>query len=207
MFWIEAIGYLGALLTIGTYSMKTMIPLRISGICANCIFITYGILAPVYPQLILHSVLLPLNIARLVQMIRLTKKVSEASNGDLSIEWLKPFMSRRTVKQGELLFRKGDSSGLMFYPVSGRYRLNETGIEIGPGQLVGEIGLISPDNKRSATIECIEDGELFSITYQNVKQLYFQNPKFGFHLLQLIGQRLFDNIRRLEEKLTRSDAP
>ncbi len=203
MFWIEAIGYLGALLTIGTYSMKTMIPLRISGICANCIFITYGILAPVYPQLILHSVLLPLNIARLVQMISLTKKVAEAANGDLSIEWLKPFMSRRTVKQGEILFRKGDSSGLMFYPVSGRYRLNETGIELGPGQLVGEIGLITPDNKRTATLECIEDGELFSITYQNVKQLYFQNPKFGFHLLQLIGRRLFDNIRRLEENVTR----
>lgn len=36
--WIEALGYLGALLTLGTYSMKTMIPLRIVGISANVIF-------------------------------------------------------------------------------------------------------------------------------------------------------------------------
>ena len=32
MHWIDALGYFGALLTIGTYSMKTMIPLRIIGI-------------------------------------------------------------------------------------------------------------------------------------------------------------------------------
>jgi hypothetical protein len=41
--------------------MKTMIPLRVVGLCANVIFIAYGWLAPVYPQLLLHGALLPLN--------------------------------------------------------------------------------------------------------------------------------------------------
>lgn len=203
MSWIEALGYLGALLTIGTYSMKTMIPLRVTGICANSIFIVYGILAPAYPQLFLHSVLLPLNIVRLVQMVRLVNKVESAAKGNLSVEWLKPFMTRRMAKRGEKLFRRGEPSTAMFYTVAGRYRLIEIRLDLGPGELVGEIGLIEPDNRRTQTLECIEDGELLSITYQHVKQLYFQNPKFGFHLLQLISHRLFQDIERLEERLSR----
>jgi CRP/FNR family cyclic AMP-dependent transcriptional regulator len=198
MSWIEALGYLGALLTIGTYSMKTMIPLRVTGICANSIFIAYGILAPAYPQLFLHSII------RLVQMVRLVNKVESAAKGDLSVEWLKPFMTRRMAKRGEMLFRRGEPSTAMFYTVTGRYRLIEIRLDLGPGELVGEIGLIEPDNRRTQTLECIEDGELLSITYQHVKQLYFQNPKFGFHLLQLISHRLFQDIERLEERLSRA---
>jgi hypothetical protein len=156
--WFDGIGYLGALVTLGTYSMKRMIPLRICGICANCLFIVYGLLAPVYPQLILHSILLPLNAFRLREMLRLVSQVKTASQGDLSMEWLKPYMSRRSIKQGEVLFRKGDLSTAMFYTISGRYRLNEIGKEIGPGQIIGEIGLISPDMKRTLTFEAIEDG-------------------------------------------------
>ena len=71
--WIDALGYFGALLTIGTYSMKTMIPLRIVGLCANGIFIFYGYFAPAYTQLLLHAVLLPLNAVRLYQMLQLVE--------------------------------------------------------------------------------------------------------------------------------------
>jgi hypothetical protein len=44
--WIEAFGYAGALLTLGTFAMTRMIPLRIIGIGANFAFIAYGALAP-----------------------------------------------------------------------------------------------------------------------------------------------------------------
>jgi CRP-like cAMP-binding protein len=89
----------------------------------------------------------------------------------------------------------------MFYPVSGRYRLTEIGVDVLPGQIVGELGLIAPDNKRTLTFECVEDGELLTISYAGVKQLFFQNPAFGFYLLQLISRRMFQNMARLEEKL------
>jgi hypothetical protein len=201
MNWIEALGYLGALMVIGTYSMKTMIPLRIIGICANCIFIVYGYFAPIYPQLLLHAVLLPINITRLYQMVRLIERVKLASQGGLSMDWLKPFMTKRESKAGEVIFRKGDLSSAMFYTVTGRYRLSEIATEVQPGQVIGEIGLIAPGNKRTLTFECIEDGELLAITYDQVKQLYFQNPTFGFCFLQLISQRLFQDISRLEEKV------
>ena len=99
-----------------------------------------------------------------------------------------------------MLFRKGDLSSDMFYTLTGRYRLNEIGQEVGPGQVIGEIGLIAPDNKRTLTFECIEDGDLLTISYDHVKELYFQNPEFGFYFLQLISQRLFKDIDRLQER-------
>ncbi|HWP26596.1 MAG TPA: cyclic nucleotide-binding domain-containing protein [Xanthobacteraceae bacterium] len=199
--WIELLGYIGAFLTLGTYSMKTMIPLRIVGICSNIVFIAYGWLAPVYPQLLLHGVLLSLNTARLYQMVKLIEKVRVASQGDLKMDWLKAFMTKRACTAGEVIFRKDDPASAMFYTVSGRYRLTEIGADVLPGQVVGELGLIAPDNKRTLTFECVEDGELLTISYSGVKQLYFQNPKFGFYLLQLISQRMFQNIARLEDRL------
>jgi CRP/FNR family cyclic AMP-dependent transcriptional regulator len=194
--WIDGVGYLGVLMTLGTYSMRRMIPLRIVGICANCLFITYGLLASVYPQLLLHCILLPLNALRLREMLQLISQVKAASQGNLKMEWLKPYMTSRSVKQGEVLFHQDDLSTAMFYTVSGRYRLTEIGKEIGPGHIIGEIGLITPDNKRTLTFEAIEDGVLLTIAYSQVEELYFQNPQFGFYLLRLIGERLLENVNK-----------
>jgi hypothetical protein len=201
--WIEVLGYFGALLTICTYSMKRMIPLRVIGICANCVLIVYGVLTPVYPQIVLHGVLLPLNAFRLWEMLRLIESANAASHGDLNMKWLKPFMTKRACRAGEVIFRKGDLASAMFYLVSGRYRLNEIAADVAPGQVIGEIGLVEPDNKRTLTFECVEDGELLTISYSALRQLYFQNPRFGFHFLQLISHRLFRDIARLEERLAR----
>ena len=201
--WSEALGYLGALMTLGTYSMKRMIPLRAIGICANCAFIAYGAFAHAYPQLVLHSVLLPLNAFRLREMMKLVSSVRTASQSDLNMDWLKPFMISKTCRAGELIFRKDDLASEMFYTISGRYRLTEIELEIGPGQVIGELGLIAPDSKRTLTFECVEDGELIRMNYSGVKQLYFQNPQFGFYFLQLISRRLFQNMARLEERLAK----
>jgi CRP/FNR family cyclic AMP-dependent transcriptional regulator len=201
MTFIDAIGYLAAVLTLATYSMKTMIPLRIIGIGANISFIAFSGLSGIYPSLILHLILLPLNIVRLYQMLQLVRRVSEASAGDLSMDWLKPFMSSRRVATGEVLFRDGDVADRMYYVVSGRYRLAELGKDVLPGTVVGELGLVAPDHERTQTLECTEAGEILQISYDQLKQLYFQNPKFGFYFLRLTSQRLFNDIARLEGEL------
>lgn len=198
--WADIVGYIGALFTLGVYCMKRMIPLRIIGLCANATMIAYSLFAAVYPQLILHVVLLPINAIRLREMLVLVKKVKAASQGDLNMNWLKPHMSRRRVKHGEIIFRKNDPSSAMFFTATGRFRLAEIGQEIGPGQLIGELGLIAPENKRTLTFECIEDGELLEISYERVKELYYQNPEFGFYFLELTSKRLFRDIERLGSK-------
>ncbi len=69
------------------------------------------------------------------------------------------------------------------------------------GQVVGELGFLNPDKARSATLECVDPGQVLVITYEQVRQLYFQNPRFGFYFLQLTTGRLFENIAKLETEL------
>lgn len=197
----ELAGYVAAVLVFLTFYMKTMIPLRVAGICSNCAFILYGYLGGLYPILTLHLILLPLNGLRLREMLRLTKQVRAATQADLNMNWLKPFTSTRRVNAGEVLFRKGAPADAMFFIVSGRYRLAELGIQLLPGQLVGELGLLAPDQSRTQTLECAEGGEVLQINYEQVKQLYYQNPQFGFYFLQLATQRMFENIAQLEREL------
>jgi CRP/FNR family transcriptional regulator, cyclic AMP receptor protein len=197
----EMAGYLAAFLVFLTFYMKTMVPLRVIGICSNCVFITYAYLGGLYPVLILHVILLPLNSLRLREMLRLSREVRGATQGDLNMDWLKPFTSTRRVKSGDVLFRKGDVADAMFFVVSGRYRLTELGIDILSGQVVGELGLLALDQSRTQTLECSEDGEVLQITYEQVKQLCYQNPQFGFYFLQLSTRRLFENIASLERQL------
>ena len=47
---------------------------------------------------------------------------------------------------------------------------------------------------------------MLTASYQLVKELYFQNPEFGFFFLRLTSERLFQNIGRLEEELARKNA-
>jgi CRP-like cAMP-binding protein len=84
--------------------------------------------------------------------------------------------------------------------------LRELGIELKPGEVVGELAMLAPDNRRTATLECIESGQALSITYEQVEQLYYQNPTFGFYFLRLATARLFDNISRLEAEVARLNA-
>jgi len=144
---------------------------------------------------------LPMNAFRLVQMLFLIRNVRDAIRGRPSLDWLKPFMAERRVRKGDILFAKGELADEMFCAVTGRYRLTELGIDIPPGEVVGELGMLAPDNRRTATLECVEAGEVLSITYEQVEQLYYQNPTFGFYFLRLSTARLFDTVRRLEAEL------
>ena len=200
----ELSGYLAAALVFLTFYMKTMVPLRVIGICSNCAFIIYGYLGGLYPVLILHLILLPLNSLRLREMLQLTQQVRDTTHRDLNVmDWLRPFAATRRVQAGEALFHKGDVASDMFVVVSGRFRLAETGIEIEPPNVVGEFALLAPERSRTQTLECVEEGTLLQIGYGQVEQLFFQNPKFCYYFLKLITQRLFQNIARLETELAR----
>ena len=205
----DVVGYAAAVLVFATFWMKTMIPLRALGLASNVLFIGYGYLAGAYPPLVLHLLLLPLNIMRLHQMLQLSRQVARAGAGDLNMDWVKPFTSSHATNAGDLLFRKGELADRMFFVVTGRCRLLESGTEIGPGVVVGELAMLSPDKTRTQTLQCVEAGKLLEITYGQLRQLYFQNPKFGFYFIELISKRLFENIARLENEnatLRRSSA-
>jgi hypothetical protein len=202
---VTIIGFIAAGLVIATLSMRTMIPLRVIGIVSNVAFVTYGVLFHSYPTIVLHSILFPLNIYRLREMLNLIKQVGAATKGDMSLDWLKPFMSKRSIEAGEILFRKDDEASEMYFVVTGQLRLREFGIDILPGAVVGELAMLAPSRMRTQTLECTENGEVLEISYDKIEQLYYQNPKFGFYFLRLSTGRLFDNIGRLERALAERD--
>jgi len=194
----EILGYLATAFNVAAYSMRTMIPLRILAIMSNAVFIIYGATGGIYPILVLHAILLPLNAYRLRQMVQLVRSIRSAHIGDMQTEWLKPFMARRRHKAGDVLFRRDDVADELYIPLSGRFVLAESGIAVPFGQMVGELGFLAPDNRRSQSLECAADGDVLAINYDDLRQLFFQNPAFGFYFLRLTTGRLFDNLGRLE---------
>jgi CRP-like cAMP-binding protein len=63
---------------------------------------------------------------------------------------------------------------------------------------MGELGFLSKNNRRTQTVECIESGDVLTITYDKLLEIYFQNPEFGYYFLKLSSDRLMQNITRLE---------
>ena len=71
----DTVGYAASLLVLTTFAMQSMRPLRITAIASNVAFIAYASIAHLHPILLLHSILLPLNAYRLVQLERSKKEV------------------------------------------------------------------------------------------------------------------------------------
>ena len=88
----------------------------------------------------------------------------------------------------------------MFYVLSGSYLVTEINVTIGPGGLIGELAFLTPENRRTMSVECTEDGDMLTIPYDIVRELYLQNPTFGFYFLRVATERLLQNIARLESK-------
>jgi Cyclic nucleotide-binding domain len=192
---------------VATTTMRTMIPLRVFGILTNVVLIASSIPSRNFPTGLLHVVLLGLNSYRLHQMLQLVRDVKRSVNSDLSMDWLKPFMTERKCQAGEVLFYKDEKAEDMLYIVSGRFRLVESGIELPVGAIVGELGMLSPSNVRTQTLECVEPGVILSVSYTKVEELYVQNPAFGFYFLRLASARLFQNIATLEQRLAQQAVP
>ena len=188
----------GAIFYMVTLMMRTIVPLRVIGIISILFFIAYGALAGAVATFFLYLLSLPINVIRLHQMLNLVKKARLSAQGDLSMDWLKPFMSQRKYRKGDVLFHKGDVANEMFYTVTGRFLVTEIGVELAAGRIMGELGFLSPKNRRTQTVECIESGEVLTITYDKLLELYFQNPEFGYYFLRLSSDRLLQNIARLE---------
>lgn len=195
------LGCVGGIFYVAATSMKTVIPLRIAGIVSAFFFFLYGIFAHAVPTIFLYGLLMPLNSYRLYEMTQLIKKVRVAAESDLTMDWLEPFMTKRRYRQGAVLFHKGDAAEEMFLAVKGTYLVNELNIEITSGHIFGEMGLLTPGNRRTQTVQCTKSGHVLTITYDKVRELYFENPEFGFHFLRLTSERLLQNIARLENRL------
>jgi CRP/FNR family transcriptional regulator, cyclic AMP receptor protein len=189
-YYAEFVGLAAAAASLYAAQSKTIIPLRAAAMVANVLAMIYSVMHGTYPTFLLNLVMLPLNAWRLRSMVSLIRDTEAAIKGDMNVEWLLPYTRPKNFKAGAILMERGEFATAAYFIVSGEVEVVEINQTFGKGTLLGEIGLFTPDGKRTKTVRCKTDVETAVIDYDRFKELYFQNPQFGFRLLHLVVKRL-----------------
>ena len=112
----------------------------------------------------------------------------------------------RRFSAGEVVFREGDASNTCYIVKSGKARaIREhadgrllTLAHFGPGDIFGELAMFD-DERRSATVESLEETEAVAILGGDMRRLLRQHPDIAVKLLAALGRRL----RETNDRLTR----
>jgi hypothetical protein len=96
----------GAIFLVATLLMHTIVPLRVVNMIGCMFFVAYGALSGNVGAFILYLLLLPVNAIRLRQMLNLIKRARIATEGDTSLEPLKPFMTERRYRRGRQIIQE-----------------------------------------------------------------------------------------------------
>lgn len=190
-------GYCASALVFATFFMRSRTRLRQVAIASNVVFITYGIAGNVIPVLVLHVLLLPLNIWRLWEIAQTRKAISAAIEGDLQLHWLEPHGHTVALNRGDALFARGDVGDTIYFIMTGTVQLVESGISLGPGTLIGEMAIFSPQGKRTQGAVASSDARLLAMSQEELLTLYRRHPDFGIYLLRLVTGRLLENHARI----------
>jgi CRP-like cAMP-binding protein len=186
----EVFGIAAAAASLYAAHAKTMIPLRWAAIAANALAMIYSFQHGTYPTFVLNAILLPTNAWRLHAMLGLVREIDKAIRSDVNADWLLPYARPKSFKAGDVIMARGDYATAAFYVVAGEVEIVEINETLGQGALLGEIGLFMPDGRRTRTVRCKTDVQAAVLDYDRFKELFFQNPQFGFRVLQLIVARL-----------------
>jgi CRP/FNR family transcriptional regulator len=112
----------------------------------------------------------------------------------------------RAFAAGDVVFREGDDSDTCYVVQSGHARaLREhpdgrqiTLATFGPGDIFGELAMFD-DERRSATVEAIDDLEVAGILGPDMRRLMREHPDIAVQLSIALGRRL----RAANERLAR----
>jgi CRP-like cAMP-binding protein len=110
----------------------------------------------------------------------------------------------RQFVAGEVVFREGDESNTCYVVRSGRARAvrehpdgrSITLANFGPGDIFGELAMFD-DERRSATIETLEDTEAIAILGGDMRRLLAEHADIAVKLLASLGRRLRETNERL----------
>jgi CRP/FNR family transcriptional regulator, cyclic AMP receptor protein len=114
---------------------------------------------------------------------------------------------RRTFSRGEVVFHRDDPADSLHLVVRGRFGarvLTPLGDSVlvdvlGPGQSFGELALLHPDARRSATVEALEAGETRSVYRDDFSALQRDHPGVKDVLLRLLAEQLRRSTDRVVE--------
>ncbi|HUN38776.1 MAG TPA: cyclic nucleotide-binding domain-containing protein [Acetobacteraceae bacterium] len=190
---MQWVGYIAAALVFCTFYMRTMLPLRWMAIASNVAFLTYGVSLQLWPIVILHGLLLPLNTWRLCQLYRMLAGLRAATSSTIDIHHLLALVAHHRYAAATVLFRKGDVGDCAYYIAAGDVEIPERSVRLGPGEFFGEIGAFSTARRRTASAICATDAELYRISHQDLVAAFYQQPQLAMALVRLIADRLAAN--------------
>jgi two-component system nitrate/nitrite response regulator NarL len=117
-------------------------------------------------------------------------QLHHALDAQLNIKRLLSHLSPSRYRRGDVLFYKNAPSDALYYIARGTIGLQEINVEVGAGTVLGEIGLFSPDHRRTCTAVCKSDCELLMVSATDAMRMYYQDPEFATFLIRLITRRL-----------------
>ncbi|HEV7195277.1 MAG TPA: Crp/Fnr family transcriptional regulator [Pedococcus sp.] len=114
-------------------------------------------------------------------------------------------MVRRHFSRGESLFHEGDLADCVHFIVDGHIVVQRTTpagdraafTVMGPGEAVGELALLSPDGRRSSSVQALEPVVTLALDARAFAALTAQRPEVNRLLVDLLAAR----VRRLSDHL------
>ena len=193
---INYVGPLALLCAILAGFMRTMPSLRILAMAASVLGIAAGGLGQIAWLWIGSAMAFAINAWRYMESRATVRRLT--GDGEPSASALFAFVNRETLTPGQVLFRRGDPGDEMYLVVEGEVEIVELGKSMGAGQVLGEVALLVPSHKRSATARAKTQVTLARMTKRDMELTALQNPAFGFELLKLVARRLSEDVERLE---------
>jgi hypothetical protein len=178
--------------------MRTMPALRLVGSIAAVLAIAAGAVAGIAWLWIGATMALAVNLWRDHEARATVRRL--AGETDPSPGALFAFVAREQLAPGQTLFKRGDPGEEMYLVVEGEIEIVEIGKTMGPGQVLGEVALLVPTHRRTATARAKTAVTLARMTRRDMELTALQNPAFGFELLKLVARRLSDDVERLERR-------
>ena len=203
---VDVIGWVAAALTLLAFSMRTMLPLRLSAVGANLFFILYGWQAGLTPVFVLHCLLLPFNLYRLGELLIARRRFHAARSGTHTTDCLRGLGRRLHLSAGDTIFRQGDQADRLYQITRGEVDLVEIGVTLGAGDIFGEIAFFTSTQARTLTARCKTDCDLVAVEENDFIAIHYQDPSFGIYLMQLISSRLLDGMSTRPDAYPRSDS-
>lgn len=197
---------IAAISLVSAFFMRVPIRLRQISLITNVTLVFALGYYHLWATCVANAILIPLNLWRLRELFATRAAVRAAmATTDLSWDWIRPFMTRRRVAGGQIVFRKGDVADELFFILDGTAHLEELDVDISIGVLFGEIAMFSPERRRMSTAIAKSDLTLLSIGGEALAEMYEKNPQFGVYIVRLITQRLLEDLERAHAAIVRED--
>jgi CRP/FNR family cyclic AMP-dependent transcriptional regulator len=125
-------------------------------------------------------------------MARGTARTVELTEQDLVAKFRDELNVVR-LEPGEVLFKNGDPSACMYVVRTGTLTIRSGRVvyeNVGPGGIVGEMGIVETNMPRTAMVYARTQAELVEIDEERFLSLVEETPSFALAVMRVLSRRL-----------------